>query len=437
MISIILLTRNRQEMLDRCIKSIFEQTYKDWELLIFDHNSNAKVPDDPRIRYFLEPEESNIPTMRNKGTKEARGEWICVMDDDDEMMPDRLEKQIKVDADLIYSGREEHKDGKVEIKLAEPFTKNKLYNGSLIWHGTLLIKKEWLEKFPYDEGKRWGSDWKMALTMAKEGARFGWVEKPLLKRHWHGGNITNVHSSERIELVKRVREEMFGKKVSVIIPTYEKNLAEPLNALKLQAYKNFEVIITDDGSRNYTRDCDKYYWQKNKGYRLNSIRNAGAKMADGEILLYTDGDIVLIGEDFIERIVKWHKEHPRSIATFQRIRRFSDKLIADNKQPMEKQWHNFSGGMFSIEKEVFDEVGEWDEEYNGDYGWDDIDFAYRAIQKGIPIIVEKSFEVYHIEHPPTNKHITGKNCKYFNKKFNLETPKAGETKTQQCQPIKI
>lgn len=430
MISVILLTRNRAEMLRRCLFTIFNQTYRDFEVLVFDHNStdNTKeIVDKFPVRYFKEPEESSIPIMRNKGTREAKGDWICVMDDDDEMMSNRLEEQVKLinEADLIYSGWITQKNG---IRTEEPmkeFSMQKLFYGSVFLHATLLIRKSWLEAYPYDETIKVASDWKMALTMAKNGARFKGVDKLLFLRNWHESNITHLTEERRITCEK-IRKEFELNKVSVIIPYFNKKetLTELLNVLKQQDYKDFEIIVVDDGSAEKPSfDIPvKYFWHEDKGYRLNTIRNVGRRLATGDILVYLDADIIPIGNNFLTRLVKWHQLNPRSIATYQRIRKHPDgRLVPDNKQPQPRIWHNFSGGMFSIETSAFNQVGLWDEEYDGEYGWDDIDFAYRANKIAIPIIVEKSLEVYHIEHPAMNKPRL-KNREIFYRKFGGDEP---------------
>jgi glycosyltransferase involved in cell wall biosynthesis len=100
--------------------------------------------------------------------------------------------------------------------------------------------------------------------------------------------------------------------VSVIIPTLneEKYIQVALNALKNQDYKGkYEIIISDGGSKDSTlkiarKYADKIVVTKNKGPA--SGRNAGAKAASGDILLFIDADTLLLFNGLTE-IVKAFK----------------------------------------------------------------------------------------------------------------------------------
>ena len=90
------------------------------------------------------------------------------------------------------------------------------------------------------------------------------------------------------------------KKISVIIPIYnvEKYLKRCIESIIKQTYSNLEIILVDDGSPDgCAKICDEY---KNKDERivvihkknggLSDARNAGLKVATGEIISYIDSD---------------------------------------------------------------------------------------------------------------------------------------------------
>lgn len=92
--------------------------------------------------------------------------------------------------------------------------------------------------------------------------------------------------------------------ISVCIAVYNRkaNLRRVLAALDKQDFKDFEVVIADDGSTdNPVEVCQEfsdrlnisYCWQKHDGYRLTFVRNMGAKMAKGDALLFLDSDVML------------------------------------------------------------------------------------------------------------------------------------------------
>ena len=115
MISVIMLTYNRESMVGRAIESILNQTYRDFEFIIIDNGSDdrsgeiadAYAKKDARIKVIHIPK-SNIGTGRNTGLDAATGEYITFIDDDDTAEPDMLEFLYKLakeqNADISLSG---------------------------------------------------------------------------------------------------------------------------------------------------------------------------------------------------------------------------------------------------------------------------------------------------------------------------------------------
>lgn len=90
-----------------------------------------------------------------------------------------------------------------------------------------------------------------------------------------------------------------NKKVSVIIPVYnvEGFLEECVHSVLSQTYKNYEVILVDDGSADSSGEiCDSYAKYENvkvihkENGGLSSARNAGMAIADGDLLFFVDSD---------------------------------------------------------------------------------------------------------------------------------------------------
>jgi len=98
MISVIMLTYNREGLVSRAIESILAQTYKNFEYIIVDNGStdrSGQIADeyaarDSRIR-VLHRERGNIGSGRNAGLDAAKGEYLTFIDDDDWAEPDFLE----------------------------------------------------------------------------------------------------------------------------------------------------------------------------------------------------------------------------------------------------------------------------------------------------------------------------------------------------------
>ena len=92
---------------------------------------------------------------------------------------------------------------------------------------------------------------------------------------------------------------MMKRLVSVIIPSYNSSafVVEALNSVFRQTYRNFEIILIDDGSTDNTREIIrpfekkiKYYYQNNEG--LSGARNSGINQSQGEWVAFLDADDV-------------------------------------------------------------------------------------------------------------------------------------------------
>lgn len=97
LISIIIPVYNAEYTLNRCIDSILNQTFQDWELLLINDGSidqSGKLCDqyavtDQRIKVFHK-ENEGVSVARNLGIKESTGEYITFIDADDEVVKDYL-----------------------------------------------------------------------------------------------------------------------------------------------------------------------------------------------------------------------------------------------------------------------------------------------------------------------------------------------------------
>jgi len=100
LVSVIMNVRNGASALREAVESVIAQTFSDWELIVWDDRSrddSAKVVaeySDPRIRYFLSPDETSLGKARDTAMQLARGEWIAFLDQDDLWMPRKLEMQL-------------------------------------------------------------------------------------------------------------------------------------------------------------------------------------------------------------------------------------------------------------------------------------------------------------------------------------------------------
>lgn len=101
LVSIIMPSYNTGQYISESIKSVQEQTYTDWELIIIDDCSTDNSVEvinnfgDPRIVLIQNEKHSGAAISRNKALKAAKGRWIAFLDSDDLWLPQKLEKQIR------------------------------------------------------------------------------------------------------------------------------------------------------------------------------------------------------------------------------------------------------------------------------------------------------------------------------------------------------
>ena len=100
LISVIIPTLNRPKLLLRAIDSVLRQTHREIEVIVVvdrpdeDTVSAVQSVGDPRLQLFVNPYSLTAAGARNAGADHATGEWIAFLDDDDEWLPNKLEKQI-------------------------------------------------------------------------------------------------------------------------------------------------------------------------------------------------------------------------------------------------------------------------------------------------------------------------------------------------------
>ena len=105
--------QNGEPHLREAIDSVVAQTLPDWELILWDDHSTDESAaivasyQDQRIRYFFAPRNTLLGTARKLAMRQASGEWLAFLDQDDIWYPDKLEKQMAridamPDAGLIY-----------------------------------------------------------------------------------------------------------------------------------------------------------------------------------------------------------------------------------------------------------------------------------------------------------------------------------------------
>ncbi|MCK9292874.1 MAG: glycosyltransferase family A protein [archaeon] len=111
-VSILICTYNCEKYIENTLKSIFDQTYKNWELLILDNNSQDKTKEilkkytkNKKIKVIFSKKNIGAYPGLNLLLKKAKGKYIAIQDHDDLWHPDKLRKQVSfLDENTKYVG---------------------------------------------------------------------------------------------------------------------------------------------------------------------------------------------------------------------------------------------------------------------------------------------------------------------------------------------
>lgn len=109
-VSVILPTYNRRGLIARSIRSVLQQTYRDFELIVVDDGSTDGTAAvlrkfrDRRMRVFRLRRNKGAGAARNTGIRRAKGDYIAFQDSDDEWIPEKLAKHMSVFSNRRFKG---------------------------------------------------------------------------------------------------------------------------------------------------------------------------------------------------------------------------------------------------------------------------------------------------------------------------------------------
>lgn len=200
-VSIILPTYNRGYLIARTIRSVLNQTYTNFELLIIDDASNDNTYEvvssfsDNRIKYICLEQNTKGTMPRNVGIDKSIGEYIAFLDSDDEWLSNKLEEQIKfiskieTENFLCFTGLIKKNEFKERIKKQRDLKENEdimdyiLVGDNEVQTSTYLLPSKLAKKIKFDPNVRKHQDWDFCIRLKKENTSFFYLPKNLTI--WH------------------------------------------------------------------------------------------------------------------------------------------------------------------------------------------------------------------------------------------------------------
>jgi glycosyltransferase involved in cell wall biosynthesis len=218
-VSVIIPTFNRALLIMRAIKSVLDQTYQDFEVIVVDDGSSDETQKvlrslkDERIRYFRHEKNLGASAARNTGIRAAKGSYIAFQDSDDIWLPEKLEAQMKVfegaepKLGLVYTGTWLiYGDRKTYIPFSYGVQKEgnvhrELLKSNFVCNPSVVVRKECFEKVGmFDEALHRLQDWEFFIRLSRY-YDFKYVNKPLVVAYNDTpGNISSNRARERVAI---------------------------------------------------------------------------------------------------------------------------------------------------------------------------------------------------------------------------------------------
>lgn len=229
-VSIVLPTYNRAVVLDRSIRSVLEQTYTDFELIVVDDDSTDDTEevvegyDDPRVRYLEHDYNQGAAAARNTGIGAAYGDFIAFQDSDDEWLPRKLEKQMAVfersppEVGVVYSaflevaGRGERRIPGSNPDWMDGDHHRRLLKYNFITTQAAVVRRDCFRTVGgFDEHLPRLMDWELWIRLS-EPYRFEYIDEPLVRVYRQPDSISQDDSAvvEARELILEKHRERFA-----------------------------------------------------------------------------------------------------------------------------------------------------------------------------------------------------------------------------------
>lgn len=233
LVSIIVPTNKRIEYLKKCIESIIQQTYTNFEVLIISDGQDTdtqktvlEYQTDKRIFFYQYTKTSLPAAIRNFGLSHAKGQYIAFCDDDDFWDKDKLKKQIlfciKENAQICFTLSEKiNAEGSV-IKVSQ-YAQFRSYIDRFLYRldcyfpfrnfvvlSSLIIRADVIQKFNEAIELRGSEDYELLLRLYKQSKVFFLKEKLVFYRI-HNDNLSGDTFSAYKRCIKILEEKIIVK----------------------------------------------------------------------------------------------------------------------------------------------------------------------------------------------------------------------------------
>lgn len=237
-VSVIVATYKREESLLNAIKSLENQTYDNVEIILVDDNAdkewNKKVEkiteQYPQIMYIQNDVNMGSAKTRNIGIERATGEYVTFLDDDDEYLPEKIEKQIEdmaaKNADysitdlLLYNEEGKLSDSRIRDYIKKT-DKDSLFKYHIMYHmsgtDTMMFKRDYLMKIGGFDSIDVGDEFYLMSKAIDAGGIFSYLPRCDVRALVHQSEPSISYGDGKIkgeELLYTYKQEYFERLTS-------------------------------------------------------------------------------------------------------------------------------------------------------------------------------------------------------------------------------
>lgn len=258
LVTVILTTYNRAHLLPRAINSVLNQTYQNFELIIVNGGSTDNTGEviksftDERIQYYKQKENKGMLADRNRGFDLAKGDYITILDDDDELLPEALETVVNKFVELSSKGikilwfdcidAEKEKFSGSGIREEDYISYEDLLCAKLQGDYWQVLDKDVIGNNRFDE-RLWGMETILWLKLFRKSRAYYIPEILVRKYREHGERVSHPINAlkhiPRVTLTHKVFLEKYGEEIKSLYPKY---YGQRLAGLGASQISNGEIL---------------------------------------------------------------------------------------------------------------------------------------------------------------------------------------------------
>lgn len=187
-VSVVIAAYNRPDYLQAALNSVLNQTYENFEIIVVDDGSETDLSGivescSVDVRYVRQSENGGPSRARNRGVALADGAYVAFLDDDDEWLPSKLERQVAaMDGHVAcLAGFTFLERGENQVHAINQVTGDFLRRGNIFCGASgFMGRKDALLACPFDNRLSSGEEWDVYVRLSQRGA-IAYVPEPLFR----------------------------------------------------------------------------------------------------------------------------------------------------------------------------------------------------------------------------------------------------------------